>query len=36
MSNRVLIIDDDTEICVLMQRCVAQEGLESDVAHKGK
>ncbi len=36
MANRVLIIDDDTELCVLMQKCTEQEGLESDVAYTGK
>ena len=33
MPNRVLIIDDDTELCALMQKCAAQEGLESDVVY---
>ncbi len=36
MANRVLIIDDDTALCALMQKCAEQEGLESDVAYTGK
>jgi DNA-binding response OmpR family regulator len=36
MVNRVLIIDDDTELCALMQKCAEQEKLESDVAYTGK
>lgn len=36
MPNRVLIIDDDTELCVLMKKCVAQEGMESDIAYTGR
>lgn len=36
MSSKILIIDDDTELCTLMKKCAAQEGLEADVAHTGK
>lgn len=36
MSSKILIIDDDTELCTLMKKCTAQEGLEADVAHTGK
>lgn len=36
MSSRILIIDDDTELCALMKKCTAQEGLEADVAYTGK
>lgn len=36
MQNRVLIIDDDMELCTLMKKCVAQEGLESDTAYTGR
>lgn len=36
MSNKILIIDDDTELCTLMKKCTAQEGLEADVAYTGK
>lgn len=33
MQNRVLIIDDGTELCALMKKCVTQEGLEADIAY---
>lgn len=36
MSSKILIIDDDIELCTLMKKCIAQEGLEADVAHAGK
>lgn len=36
MSSKILIIDDDTELCTLIKKCTAQEGLEADVAHTGK
>ncbi|MBZ4665676.1 response regulator transcription factor [Mahella sp.] len=36
MPNRVLIIDDDTELCALMKKCVTQEGLEADIAYTGR
>lgn len=36
MSSKILIIDDDTELCTLMKKCTAQEGLEADIAHTGK
>ena len=36
MPNRVLIIDDDPELCALMKKCVVQEGLEADIAYNGK
>ncbi len=36
MSNRILIIDDDTELCALIRKCVIQEGLEADIAFTGK
>lgn len=35
MPNRVLIIDDDIELCKLMKKCAAQEGLEADIAYTG-
>lgn len=35
MKNRVLIIDDDKELCALMKRCVEQENLSSIIAHGG-
>lgn len=33
--NRVLIIDDDRELCALMKKCVEQENLSAFVAHGG-
>ena len=36
MPNRVLIIDDDIELCALIKKCVTQEKLEADVAYTGK
>lgn len=33
--NRVLIIDDDKELCSLMKKCVEQENLSALVAHGG-
>ncbi len=36
MMNKVLIIDDDMELCTLMKKCVAQEGLEADIAFTGR
>lgn len=36
MKNRVLIIDDDTELCALIKKCVTQEELEADIAYTGK
>lgn len=36
MPNRVLIIDDDTELCALMKKCVTQEELEADIAYTGR
>lgn len=35
MKNRVLIIDDDKELCVLMKKCVEQENLSAIIAHGG-
>jgi len=36
MPNRVLIIDDDTELCTLIKKCVMQEELEADIAYTGR
>lgn len=33
--NKVLIIDDDKELCTLMKKCVEQEDLSAMVAHGG-
>lgn len=35
MPNRILIIDDDIELCALIKKCVTQEKLESDIAYTG-
>lgn len=35
MPNRVLIIDDDIELCALMKKCVTQEELEADISYTG-
>lgn len=36
MPKKVLIIDDDIELCALMKKCVTQEALEADVAYTGR
>jgi DNA-binding response OmpR family regulator len=36
MSGKILIIDDDTELCTLIKKCIAQEGFGADIAHTGK
>ena len=33
--NRVLIIDDDKELCALMKKCIEQENLSALVAYNG-
>lgn len=33
--NKVLIVDDDKELCALMKKCVEQEDLSAIVAHGG-
>lgn len=35
MKNRVLIIDDDKELCTLMKKCIEQENLSAIIAHGG-
>lgn len=35
MKNRVLIIDDDKELCILMEKCLEQENLSAIIAHGG-
>ena len=34
--NRILIIDDDKELCVLIKRSVLQESIEADCCYSGK
>ncbi|WP_338542360.1 response regulator transcription factor [Paenibacillus tundrae] len=36
MTNRILIIDDDIELCSLVKKCVSQVNLETDVAYNGQ
>lgn len=36
MPNRVLIIDDDTELCTLIEKCITQKELETDIAYTGR
>lgn len=36
MSSKVLIIDDDTELCALIKKCVMQGELAVDIAYTGK
>jgi len=36
MLNRVLVIDDDTELCVLIKKCITKQQLEADIAYTGK
>lgn len=34
--NRILIVDDDRELCALMKRSVLEEGIEADCCYGGK
>lgn len=34
--NKILVIDDDTELCELIKRSVITEGIEADCCHTGK
>ncbi|HBK67069.1 MAG TPA: DNA-binding response regulator [Firmicutes bacterium] len=36
MKKRILIIDDDPELCRLLKKCMETEGYEADLAHNGK
>ncbi|AZK46520.1 response regulator transcription factor [Paenibacillus lentus] len=36
MTNRILIIDDDIELCSLVKKCVSQVNLETDMAYNGQ
>lgn len=36
MTNKILIIDDDTELCSLVKKCVLQVSLDADVAYNGQ
>ncbi len=35
MPNRVLIIDDDKELCVLIKQSVAADNIDSDHCYSG-
>lgn len=35
MPNRILIIDDDIELCQLLKKCVEKENITADLAHTG-
>lgn len=35
MPNRVLIIDDDIELCQLLKKCVEKENITAELAHTG-
>lgn len=34
--NKILIIDDDKELCTLIQRSVLSEDIEADFCNNGK
>ena len=36
MKKRILIIDDDTDICLLLSRFLTKNGYETETAHSGK
>lgn len=36
MTNKILIIDDDMELCSLVKKCVSQVNLETDMAYNGQ
>lgn len=36
MTNKILIIDDDIELCSLVKKCVSQVNLEADIAYSGQ
>lgn len=36
MKNRILIIDDDKELCVLLQKNIQAENIEADYCYSGK
>ncbi|ALC83544.1 MULTISPECIES: response regulator transcription factor [Bacillus] len=36
MQKKILIIDDDTELCRLLKKCMESEGYKSEIAHTGK
>ena len=34
--NRILVIDDDKELCALIQRCILTENIEADCCGSGR
>lgn len=34
--NRILIIDDDRELCALIKQSILQESIEADCCYSGK
>ena len=34
--NRILVIDDDKELCALIQRCILTENIEADCCCGGR
>src|SRR6187399_1473011 len=36
MNKRILIIDDDADMCTLLARFLTKNGYETDIAHSGK
>lgn len=34
--NRILLIDDDKELCALIRKSILQENIESDCCYSGK
>lgn len=35
MTNRILIVDDDKDLCALIQKCIRREGFEAASVHTG-
>ncbi|MCM1992423.1 response regulator transcription factor [Oceanirhabdus seepicola] len=35
MKNRILIIDDDIELCQLLKKCIEKEGMIAELSHTG-
>src|SRR5215510_7557971 len=35
MMNRILVVDDDLDLCVLLAKYLEREGFEVDVVHRG-
>ncbi|MEI9807045.1 MAG: response regulator [Bacteroidota bacterium] len=35
MNKKILIIDDDTDLCILLGRYLSRKGYDTDMAHTG-